>query len=155
MGRILLGLIPTIIILFIIFYLIIYIFNKFKLFKNNNKFKIVIAVLSTIVVYLLSIYILFSFLLSSPKKDFNKELWKSNIEIRSQMIDDLLSSKKLIGISEKELINIIGEPTKKLNNKTWEYEILGRAGMNARVTKLKIIFIGNKVSKVIKSENIF
>jgi len=155
MERMVLWQIPRIIILFIIFYLIIYVLNRFKLFKNNTKFKIVIAVLSTSVIYPLSIYILFSFLLNSPKKDFNKELWKSNIEIRSQMIDDLLSSKKLIGISEKELINIIGEPEKRLNNKTWEYEILGISGMNVKVTKLKIIFIDNKVSEVIKSENIF
>lgn len=144
-----------IIIIVIIFYSIKYILDKFSFFKNKKTLKIITSFLSSILVYLGGVYLLFSIILSSPKIEFDENLWKSNDKIRYQMVDDLLASKKILYKSNDELINIIGNPTNKINNEVWEYEILGRAGMDFRAIKLKIIFINHKVSEVIKSENIF
>lgn len=155
MIQILLGLIPMIIIVLIIFYSIKYLLNKFSFFKSRKILKIITSFLSSILVYLGGIYLLFSIILSSPKIEFDENLWKSNNKIRYQMVDDLLTSKKILNKSNDELINIIGNPTNKINDEVWEYEIFGSAGMDFKVIKLKIIFIDHKVSEVIKSENVF
>src|ERR1041385_2100407 len=53
------------------------------------------------------------------RTSFESSAWKDSIKVyeatswpvRIQMVDDLLSSKKLIGLKRKDVINLLGKPS--------------------------------------------
>ena len=96
MTQVLLNLIPTILSIIIIWYLIKFIFNRINYFKNKKLFKNLAIVSVTLIVYFLAIKMILNTLISVPKEKFNETTWKSNINERHKMIDDLIESKYII-----------------------------------------------------------
>ncbi len=47
--------------------------------------------------------------------DYSKSKWGKYIEYRHFMIDDLRNGNELVGLSENEIKNLLGEPTKIVN----------------------------------------
>ena len=43
------------------------------------------------------------------KKEFHKITWNENKEYRYELVDDLIESNKLIGLTQEEIINLLGE----------------------------------------------
>lgn len=47
----------------------------------------------------------------SPTREFTSDEWRNNHEIRIELIDNLLNSEKLDGLTESETYELLGEPS--------------------------------------------
>lgn len=106
---------PEVPIIILILAVPIYFFSKWILKKlniGNEKNRKYFAVLPTIVlsplVYVAAIVIWIVSMTYYPSKDFDKQEWKSNIEERYQMSEDIIDSEILIGKSKQEVIELLG-----------------------------------------------
>ena len=134
-----LNLIPTILSIIIIWYLIKVIFNRISYFKN--KIKNLAIILATLIIYFLVIKLILNSLTSIPKERFNETTWKSNINERHKMIDDLIESKYIINKDKNKIIEVFGEPKDKIiEENVWVYELVGRSWSDFKITTLKIHF---------------
>lgn len=141
MTQVLLNLIPTILSIIIIWYLIKFIFNRINYFKNKKLFKNLAIVSVTLIVYFLAIKLILNTLISVPKEKFNETTWKSNINERHKMIDDLIESKYIINKDKDKIIKVFGEPKDKIiEENIWVYELVGRSWSDFKITTLKIHF---------------
>lgn len=141
MTQVLLNLIPTILSIIIIWYLIKFIFNRINYFKNKKLFKNLAIVSVTLIVYFLAIKMILNTLISVPKEKFNETTWKSNINERHKMIDDLIESKYIINKDKDKIIKVFGEPKDKIiEENIWVYELVGRSWSDFKITTLKIHF---------------
>ncbi len=141
MTQVLLNLIPTILSIIIIWYLIKFIFNRINYFKNKKLFKNLAIVSVTLIVYFLAIKLILNTLISVPKEKFNETTWKSNINERHKMIDDLIESKYIINKYKDKIIKVFGEPKDKIiEENIWVYELVGRSWSDFKITTLKIHF---------------
>ena len=77
-----------------------------KLSKHFKK----IILFSTIILLILIIIAFFW------EEKFTKEKWLNNPDERTVIVNNLLSKHKLIGMSEKEIINLLGDPTYSEND---------------------------------------
>ena len=141
MTQVLLNLIPTILSIIIIWYLTKFIFNRINYFKNKKLFKNLAIVSVTLIVYFLAIKLILNILISVPKEKFNETTWKSNINERHKMIDDLIESKYIINKDKDKIIEVFGEPKDKIiEDNIWIYELVGRSWSDFKITTLKIHF---------------
>lgn len=58
-----------------------------------------------------------------PERDFDKEKWKSDIEKRYEMTDDLVDNEKLIGKTKEEIKELLGQEEVSLDGSRWTYYI--------------------------------
>jgi hypothetical protein len=106
---------PEVPIMVLILAIPIYFFSKWILNKlriGNSKNRKYFAVLPTIIlsplVYVAAIIIWIFSMTYYPSKDFDKVEWKSNIEERYKMSEDIIDSDILIGKSKQEVIELLG-----------------------------------------------
>ena len=59
---------------------------------------------------LLSVLIFSCSIFGENKRNFNKESWANNAEHRYEMLDDLCENYIYIGMSRKEVLDLLGEP---------------------------------------------
>lgn len=145
MKNIFLGLLSTIIILLLLAFIIKKIFKKLNIFKNNKALKWFVVMLSSIAVYGVIIYIIFSFLLKNKQIEFDKNLWANKKEFRYQMIDNLIDSNILIGKNENKIKTILGAPNIIVNDQIWIYEITGRTWAEFEFIILELQFDNNQI----------
>ncbi|TGD83127.1 outer membrane protein assembly factor BamE domain-containing protein [Hymenobacter wooponensis] len=57
-----------------------------------------------------------------PHRDFNKADWATNLPKRHELVDDLVASHKLVGLTEQQVVELLGAPnTESKCDATWEY----------------------------------
>jgi hypothetical protein len=71
------------------------------------------AIIATPIVYVGLIYIWFSISSSFPERTFDKQGWENNPDQRYEYTDDLVDNKKLIGLTNSEVEEMLGEPDEK------------------------------------------
>lgn len=81
--------------------------------------------------------------------EFNSEKWKTWVQaedtmtLRWDMMDDLTDNYELEGMTEVEVIDLLGEPS-YISNKEWTYDLgMARYGIDTGTLELK--FDGGKV----------
>ena len=102
-----------------------WIMKRFKIGNDNNrKF---IAVIPTIIlspiIYFGLVMIWIFFVSYYPTSSFDQSEWKSNIEERYKMSEDIIESEMLIGKNRDEVINILGNNYSTNNENRLSYEL--------------------------------
>jgi hypothetical protein len=83
-----------------------------------------------------------------PARDFDKEQWKTDLEKRYKLTDDLIDNRKLIGKTKEEIKELLGQEDVSLDGSRWTYYIGFKpslSGIDPDV--LEIVFEDGKVSK--------
>ena len=123
-----------------------------KHLKFNILFKVVISLFISVGIYFTFIYLFFSLLLNPKQMSFDKKIWVEDKTVQYQMIDDLIELDILIKKNKSEVINLLGNPTKIINEKLWQYEIIGKTWSEFKLISLEIKFESNEVKDVNKQE---
>lgn len=111
-----LGLIPAIVIILVIGFFVKKIIYKKKYFKEKKTLRIITIITSTLSIYFLGVYIVFSVIFKVPKIDFDKSIWIGHNDLlvrknpRLKMIDDLMDNHLKVGMDKKEVIELLGKP---------------------------------------------
>lgn len=75
---------------------------------------------------------------------FDQETWKKEPEKRQDMIGSLTSNYKLKGMTENEIIDLLGNPGEKITEPSPQYlYYIGTAGLGVKVTLLQLQFDEN------------
>ena len=97
----------------------------FKRLIKDNKIRKIATWCTTIfvtpVIYILIMLAFFFSLTYYPTSDFNKQKWVSDSKKRYELSEDLIESKILIGKTEKEVTEILGEPDGAKQENYWSY----------------------------------
>ena len=128
-----------------------------KRFISNQRVKnwlaALIGIIAAPVIYTMLIYAYFSYLFYEPQFDFDRDRWLADEQKRFEMRDDIVESKILLGKTETELIELIGEPSHKDSTGIWNYNLgMSGAGFGWQFNHLEVTFENAKVSKVEKIE---
>ncbi|TXE05130.1 hypothetical protein [Algoriphagus aquimarinus] len=139
----------------IIFFSIKWILTRFNLFNPNwrNEISFGLAFILGPIVYV-SIFLIFIFTATYyPKKEFDKQLWISNPDIRYEMTGDLIDNNRLIGLSKNEVINLLGEDYYFSTDTSINYDVgfvPGLFNIDPDVTLIKLR--NDKVVEVLQHE---
>lgn len=72
---------------------------------------------------------------------FDQEAWLKEPDKRHDMVSSLTSNYKLTGMTEREIIDLLGEPAEKLTEPSRQFlYAVGSAGMGVKVTLLQLHF---------------
>ena len=93
-----------------IYFLSIWILRKLKLGNDKNRkyLAIIPAVILSPMTYIGIITIWLFSIWHYPEKDFDKQIWETNIEERYMMSEDIIESDILIGKTKQEIIELLG-----------------------------------------------
>ena len=139
-----------------VYFLSIWIVNKFKIEKEENRK--ILAIMATIIfspIIYFGIIIIWIFSITYyPKIDFNKQKWESNKDERYKMSEYIISNNMLIGKTKDEVINLLGNEYYNYN----ENHIAFYLGFVPSIFKidpdlLDIYFENGKVTKVGQHES--
>lgn len=146
--------------LFIIFNIFVFVLVWFfvKTIDERKWLNILVSLVFTPVVYFYLFYPFVNIFASyHHEKYFNETAWTEKPALRYEMSDDLISKKFLLGKSEKEIENLLGESEwfgwnkeKKTHiNSIWNYNLgIEPGAFNDMQECLKITFINKKVIAV-------
>lgn len=107
-----------------------------------------LTIVLTPIIYVGLIVAWVSFASYYPERDFDKENWRTDIEKRYEMTDDLVDNEKLIGKTKEEVKELLGQENVNFDSTLWTYYIGFKPsilGIDPDV--LEIEFKDNKVSK--------
>ena len=83
-------------------------------------------------------------LCSCGNQPFDQEAWLKEPEKRQGMMSSLTKKYELKGMTEKEVVNLLGEPAQKLDEPSRQYVYyLGRAGLGVDDSLLRLSFNEN------------
>jgi len=95
-------------------------FVKFRRAGNSGKLAICVLGLFLITpLALIDLYAWFLFLLTTPiylHHSFDKNDWITAVDQRYKMADDLVDSETTLGLTENQVIDLLGHPTNKYDN---------------------------------------
>lgn len=75
---------------------------------------------------------------------FSSEQWLAEPDSRNSMVDSLINNHKLEGMTEKEIVDLLGEPAQKLDEPARQFVYyLGRAGLGVDDSLFKLHFNQN------------
>jgi len=81
---------------------------------------------------------------SCSSRQFDQEAWMKEPEKRSGMVSSLTGKYELKGMTETEIIDLLGEPEEKLDEPSRQYVYyLGRAGLGVDDSLLRLSFDEN------------
>ena len=128
-----------------------------KKFIKNERVKIWISVIGSLIIgttlYVGLISLLFSYLFYEPQYDFDKEKWFADKNTRYEMRDDLVDSGILNGKTKREIIEIIGKSESADSTNIWTYNLgMSGAGLGWQFNSLQLTFEDGKISEVKKIE---
>ena len=106
------------------------------------------TILLTPIIYVGLIVVWVAYVSYYPERDFDKAKWKTDIEKRYEMTDDLVDNGKLIGKTKEEVKELLGQEDVSLDGSRWTYYIGFKPslfGIDPDV--LEIEFKEDKVSK--------
>ena len=112
------------------------------------------AILVTFVLYTVIILVMLFSIPEYPQIAFDKDSWQRDHENRWLMADELVESKRLIGRSREQLINLLGKPDEDRDSVIVYYIGFDKRvmlGIDPRI--LEIVFHNGKVVKVINRES--
>jgi len=109
----------------------------------------ILTILLTPVLYVAAVVIFFSILFNEPSRKFDKTSWRSNIDKRFQMSDDIIKSGILIGKDTTQIKDFLGDTNLKYQDSTkqlnWTYDMgEGGGGIGFLFHSLGITFKDNK-----------
>ena len=134
-----------------LYFICVRILRKLKVgTENNRKY---LALIPTLVLSpLVYVGIIMMWVLAAsyyPDRNFDPNEWKSNPEERYEMSKDLIESKRLIGKTRIEVVQILGSETTSHGENHISYELGYVPGMiNIDPDYLDIYFENGKVYKV-------
>lgn len=135
-----------------VFFVVKWIFDKINPSRNSlkNPFLWLTTIVVTPIIYIGLIYTWILLSTYYPERDFDKEAWANNREKRYEYADDLVDNHKLIGLSKKDVIEMLGEPESE-NDSTIKYYIgySPRHIISIDPDYLEISFKGGKAWKTI------
>ncbi|WP_150275956.1 lipoprotein [Paenibacillus tepidiphilus] len=79
-------------------------------------------------------------ILSACSTEFSKQSWLDNREERSGMVSSLLQKHELTGMTEAEVIKLLGEPEQIKSEPTEYVYYLGRAGLGVDDLLFRLTF---------------
>jgi hypothetical protein len=86
-------------------------------------------------------------ILCSCSAQFDKETWSKEPEKRNNMVHNLINKYELDGMTDAEIIDLLGEPEQKLDEPSPQFVYyLGRAGLGVDDSLLRLYF--NKSGKL-------
>ncbi len=93
------------------FFIVKWILKKFGIGKKQNRkyIAIVPTLVLSLLLYVGIILLCIARIEYYPRQDFNRDLWDSDIEERYTMSKSIIDSDLLIGKSEEEVIEILGD----------------------------------------------
>ncbi|WP_249900267.1 hypothetical protein [Paenibacillus sp. PK3_47] len=72
---------------------------------------------------------------------FDRDTWLTEPEKRDSMVSNLTSQFKLEGMTESEIVDLLGEPDQKLTEPPMQYlYYTGTAGLGVKVALLQLLF---------------
>ncbi|ANY70176.1 hypothetical protein BBD42_29480 [Paenibacillus sp. BIHB 4019] len=78
-------------------------------------------------------------IICSCSSQFDKETWLKEPEKRQDMVSSLTNKFKLKGMTENEIIDLLGEPAEKLSEPSRQFlYYIGSAGLGIKVTLLQL-----------------
>ena len=105
------------------------------------------TLLFTPIVYVALIVGWISYARYYPERAFDKEVWKTEVETRYELTDDLIDNKKLIGKTKEEIIELLGQEGVSMDSSLWTYYIGFKRGSGIDPDVLEIEFKNGKVAK--------
>ncbi|MFK0521713.1 hypothetical protein ACINKY_05820 [Paenibacillus illinoisensis] len=85
--------------------------------------------------------LLLLFLCGCSSNHFDQKTWFNEPEKRNSMVHSLLKQFELIGMTETEIIDLLGEPAQKVDEPSRQYVYyLGRAGLGVDDRLLRLHF---------------
>ena len=121
--------------------------------SKRNISSFLLSLIISPILYLVFIFLFFSYLFHEPQKDFNQDKWFANKLSRYEMRDDIVNSNILKNKTKQELIQLIGKPDIKDSTNIWIYDLgTSGAGLGWQFNSLKITFKNREVSDVKKIE---
>lgn len=107
------------------------------------------TIIVTPLVFIAIAIIILTSLYYYPTYNFDKQKWKSNIEKRYELSEDIIASKLLIGKTKIEVEEILGKENNSITSDYWTYYLGFRPGlMSIDPDVLDIYFKDGKVVKV-------
>lgn len=126
------------------------IFRKFIVHKVYQKAATWASTLILTPIIYTGLIAVFIYLISrEPSSDFDEVKWRTDIESRFEMGDDIVESRMLIGKDTNQVKVILGQATWKDNlNKQWNYNMGMGGGLGFLFHNLSIKFKNNVVTNV-------
>jgi len=115
--------------------------------RHPNRIAFVMAAISTPMLCAGGLYLALAIYLYYPRQDFDPTEWAANQMERYEMVDDLQGSHRLIGLTEEQVIALLGKPDMRSDN-SLEYYL----GMTPKLIPidgdaLTIVLQSGKVSR--------
>jgi len=121
--------------------------------KNRKISTIIGTIILTPILFYGIIYLFLSYIFYEPQYKFDKEKWFNEKNERFEMRDDIVNSKILMKKTKKEVLAVIGEPTKGDTTDIWSYSLgMGGGGVLFQFNDLVVTFKNDTVRKVEKIE---
>ena len=150
---------PVLILLMIVVFIPTFLFVK--TIDDRKWLTLVISIVITPVIYFYAFYPMLNIFSSyHHQKYFNSLAWKDAPELRYEMLNDITSSKKFIGMSKEEILKNLGKyewlgwdfKNNKADEDFWNYSIGIKPGaFNEYKEILEIYFNDNIVTRVSSS----
>lgn len=123
-----------------------------RMIKTSRSLRIASTLIGTIIltplIYAGLIFCWIAIASYYPERDFDKEKWRTDIEKRYEMTDDLVDNEKLIGKSKKEIKELLGQEEVSMDSSRWTYYIGYKPGvLGIDPDILEIEFKDDKVVK--------
>ncbi len=134
-----------------VFFCFRWLFKKFIADKKRRKWTVWIAtIIVTPIIYIGLVFAMIASWYHIPKRDFDKESWFLEKDLRFEMKENIVESKILEGKNQSEIIQLIGEPDwRDTVHTTWTYDLgMGGGGLGFLFHTLKVQFENDKVVKV-------
>ena len=91
-----------------------------KILKYNS---IALTVFLSPLIYFSIIYLVIYLMFHYPSNKFDKNEWHNNIEQRYYMSENIIQSKMLIGMTKKQVIDLLGKDYYEYNENSYGYYI--------------------------------
>ena len=103
---------------------------------NMNTNKNIKRFIPYIIPFILIIVVIIGCLAYKEKHSFSKEKWINTPEERALFVDDLLIKYKLIGMSEHEILNLLGENDNEMGTFAEDYRYVYCLGLEGQLFKI-------------------
>lgn len=107
----------------IVFRLVEYLVVRFwPTLQRPNRIVVPAAIVITPLLCVAIPYLALALYLYYPHRDFNKADWTNKQGKRYELVEDLVASQKVVGLTEQEVVALLGAPDMKSKiDATWEY----------------------------------
>jgi hypothetical protein len=90
--------------------------------QRPNRVTIPAAILITPLLCVAIPYVALALYLYYPHRAFNKSDWATDLPKRYELVDDLVASQKLVGLTEEQVVALLGKPDRESkSDAAWHY----------------------------------